>query len=548
MRKIATLVTIAGIMVTQMFSAVPAMADTNQNYADAFQKSILFYEAQWCGPDAGDNRLPWRSACHTEDGKDVGLDLTGGFHDCGDHVKFQITNQYAAATLGWDYYEFKDTFKAKGQDQYMLHILKHFTDYFLKLHTDRNTLYYDVGNGDIDHSYWGPPELQDTIQPNSRPTMGKITPNNPGSDICGGTAAALAIMYLNYKDIDSTYANKCLTAAKEIYDLGNNYRGLSKQFGGYYTSSNYWDDLAWGGVWLYQATNDKTYLTNAETILQQNNVSQYYAFNWTHCWDNVLGGTLVELAKVTNDQTYKTVAEGGFRHWMNDVSKSSGGLCSFQTWGNLRYVTAECMTMLAYNKTFPNQSYVNFAKGQIDYILGNNPKGMSYEVGYGSNYPKFPHNRAASGRKEFAPYNESKKQPELNIIYGELVGGPSSSDSYNDDIEDYTYSEGGIDYNAGFVGALAGLTEVYGQSQTPSVIPGLQAAKWLKTTPTPTPTPSGLLGDLNKDGVVNNTDLALLRNYLLNHKGTIDKSIWDVNKDNKINVLDYLKLGKIIKS
>lgn len=123
-----------------------------------------------------------------------------------------------------------------------------------------------------------------------------------------------------------------------------------------------------------------------------------------------------------------------------------------------------------------------------------------------------------------------------------------NSDNYNDDIEDYTYSEGGIDYNAGFVGALAGLTEVYGETQTPSVIPGLQAAKWLKVTPTPTPTPTTLLGDLNKDNVVNNTDLVLMRNYLLNHKGNIDKSIWDVNKDNKINVLDYLKLKKITKS
>lgn len=533
MKKIAVCVTMAVTLIAQTFSVAPAKADTNPNYTDAFSKSILFYEAQWCGPDAGNNRLPWRSACHTTDGSDVGLDLTGGFHDCGDHVKFAITNQYAAATLGWGYNEFKNTFAAKGQDKYILNILKHFTDYFLKCHTDKNTFYYDIGNGDTDHSYWGPPELQTT----SRPTMFKVTPSQPGSDICGGTAAALAIMYLNYKSVDQAYADKCLTAAKELYDLGNNYRGISKQETNYYTSSNYWDDLAWGGVWLYQATNDKTYLTNAETILAQNKVDQYYDFNWTHCWDNVLGGTLVKIAQQTGDSTYKAVAERGFKHWMNNVPKSSSGMSSFQTWGNLRYVTAECMTMLAYNKTYPNQSYVDYAKSQIDYILGKNPRAMSYEVGYGSNFPKFPHNRAASGRKEFAPYNEKKTQPELHIIYGELVGGPDQSDNYSDDIEKYECSEGGIDYNAGFVGALAGLTEIYGANQTAEIISELKTPTWDKVV---------LVGDLNKDGKVDSSDYLIMRKYLLNRKGTIDISAWDINKDKKINIIDYLALKRLI--
>jgi len=71
------------------------------NYVDAFAKSILFYEANWCGPDAGNNRIKWRGPCHIEDGKDVGLDLTGGFHDCGDHVKFGLPQCASASTLAW---------------------------------------------------------------------------------------------------------------------------------------------------------------------------------------------------------------------------------------------------------------------------------------------------------------------------------------------------------------------------------------------------------------------------------------------------------------
>jgi len=39
-----------------------------------------------------------------------------------------------------------------------------------------------------------------------------------------------------------------------------------------------------------------------------------------------------------------------------------------------------------------------------------------------------------------------------HILYGALVGGPSSDDSWEDDISDYTRNEVATDYNAGFVG------------------------------------------------------------------------------------------------
>ena len=195
----------------------PVAGATNYNYTDALAKSILFYEANWCGPDAGNNRLKWRGPCHTTDGADVGLDLTGGFHDCGDHVKFGLPEMYSASTLGWAYYEFKDTFIAKGQDGYMLNILKHFTDYIIRCFANDTTFYYQCGDGDTDHSYWGPPEMQKT----SRPTYYVANPSTPGSDVAGDGAAALALMYLNYKDRDATYATTWLTTAKRLYAFGD---------------------------------------------------------------------------------------------------------------------------------------------------------------------------------------------------------------------------------------------------------------------------------------------------------------------------------------
>ena len=474
MRKIFLfLLSLVYLIIQSVFSS-GLLAATSYNYADAFAKSILYYEASWCGSNAGNNRLAWRGPCHTDDGTDVGLDLTGGFHDAGDHVKFGLPQVYAASTLGWAYYEFKDAFVAKGQDEYMLKILKHFNDYFLKCYPNDNLFYYQCGDGTTDHAYWGPPELQTTAL-TTRPTLYKATPSKPASDVCGSAAASLALMYLNYKDRDLTYADKCLTAAQKLYTFAKTYRGLSES-GGFYGSTSYLDDLSWGAIWLYVATNDSSYLTDVDSFMAEKGISgsNGYANHWTHCWDDVFGGVFVKLAQLTTNSTYINIAQENLNYWMTQAPRTTAGECYINSWGALRYTAAECMMALVYYKTTGTAGYLNFAKQQIDYMLGSNPRNSSYVVGFGNNYPKFPHHRAASGRMEAAPAYETKADPEKHLLYGALVGGPNSDDTYADDVNQYSNTEVAIDYNAGFVGAMAGLTQYYGADQTPEATPGIE--------------------------------------------------------------------------
>lgn len=474
MKKFYWFLFIPAFFILQLFAPPGSQAEPDFNYADAFAKSILYYEANWCGPDANSNRLKWRGLCHVDDGADKGLDLTGGFHDAGDHVKFGLPQVYAASTLGWAYYEFKDTFVAKGQDGYMLNILKHFNDYFLKCFPNNTTFHYQCGDGTTDHSYWGPPELQTTLL-TTRPTLYSATPSTPASDVCGSAAASLALMYLNYNDQDPAYAERCLTAAKNLYIFAKTYRGLS-QSGGFYGSTSDLDDLTWGAIWLYLATNDSNYLTDADSFMLEKGIDgvNSYANHWTHCWDDVFGGVFVKLAQLTNDPKYVVIAEENLTYWMTQVPATPGGVKYINSWGALRYTAAECMLALVYYKTTGNTEYLNFAKQQIDYILGNNPRNSSYVVGFGNNYPKFPHHRAASGRMEAAPAYETKKDPEKHLLYGALVGGPDSLDNYSDNVDEYAYTEVAVDYNAGFVGAIAGITKYFGADQTPEPTPGIE--------------------------------------------------------------------------
>ncbi|CUH91631.1 glycoside hydrolase family 9 protein [Herbinix luporum] len=451
----------------------PVMAADNQdfNYVDAFAKSILFYEANWCGPDAGNNRIKWRGPCHIEDGKDVGLDLTGGFHDCGDHVKFGLPQCASASTLAWAYYEFEDTFIEKGQDVYMLNILKHFCDYFMKCFPNKTTFYYQVGDGDVDHQYWGPPELQTY----DRPTYYVATPSNPGSDVAGDAAAALAIMSIIYKDRDSEYAAKCLTYAKDLYNFGMTYRGNSKGQS-YYLPSDYRDELMWGSIWLYVATGDKTYMDNVDKLMAEKNIGGDNMFNdhWTHCWDYVLTGVFVKLATLSDNPKYRRIAEDHMDYWQNRIRTTPGGLKYLDSWGVCKYPAAESFVQLVYYKETGEKKYLDFAKSQIDYILGKNPNNMSYVVGFGDKYPKYPHHRAANGMLEGPPADEKKDAGMRHILYGALVGGADINDKYIDDINEYVYTETGLDYNAGLVGALAGMSKYFGQGQVPEEVPGIE--------------------------------------------------------------------------
>lgn len=468
MKKTISLLVIVAVLTSLLVPYTVANA-AGYNYVDAMAKSIMFYEANWCGHDAGENRLKWRGPCHVTDGADVGLDLTGGFHDAGDHVKFGLPQGYAGSVLSWILYMYSDTLKQTGQYDYLYNVSKHFTDYFMKCHPDSNTFYYQIGEGESDHAYWGPPELQ----PTKRPSYAKASPATPASEMCGEAAAALAIMALISKDSDPEYSQKCLAAAKSIYTLGKTHkgRGTGQSF---YTSGPYWDELCWGGIWLYNATGDNSYLTDVDGFIKSAfgaGGHKNYMNNWTMCWDDVWGAVFMELYRATNDPISKENIEYNLNYWINGIQKTPGGLGYLNSWGVNRYAASAAMLAIVYYDMSKNESYKNFAKSQIDYMLGSNPRNSSYLVGFGNNYPKFPHHRASSGRLEGPPADEKKTMPQRHILYGALVGGPKLDDSYVDDIDQYVYTEVAIDYNTGFVGAITGMAKHFGAGQTPEQIP-----------------------------------------------------------------------------
>jgi Glycosyl hydrolase family 9/Secretion system C-terminal sorting domain/Cellulose binding domain len=458
---------------------------TNAQYAEVLQKSIFFYEAQQSGTLPAFNRVSWRSNSGLNDGKDVGKDLTGGWYDAGDHIKFGLPMAYSATVLSWSAIDYKDGYIKSGQYTAIRNNLKFVYDYFIKCHTAPNEFYAQVGDGGADHSFWGAPEILPVTM--NRPSV-KIDATHPGTEVVMETAAALAAGSMLFAD-DATYSALLLKHAKELYTLGNTNRGKYDATitgaSGFYTSfSGYQDELTWGNIWLYRATNDMTYLTNAET--EFNNISNepqtsFKPYKDSFSWDDKSYGCYPLLAKLTGKQKYYDAAEKNLDFWTTGtgtgnterITYSPGGQAYVRQWGSLRY--ASNMAFLALNycdltnaSATKKVTYKNFALKQINYALGDNPNKRSYVCGFGVNPPVNPHHRGAHGG-----WTNSLQSPvnSRHILYGALVGGPKASDdAYIDDRTDYTANEVATDYNAGFTGAVAAIMSTQ-TAFTPPAIP-----------------------------------------------------------------------------
>ena len=449
-----------------MFSYIPrvnANTTNNYNYAEALQLSLYFYDANKCGSGITNAAITWRGDCHTYDAKlsldtqntnlpqdsinkyknildpdgDGKIDVSGGFHDAGDHIKCAQTNGFSLATLNLGLYEFRDSYTDTETLNHMEEILKHFCDYIMKCtYINENgeviAFCYQVGDAN-DHNYWEAPEGQ-TIK---RPAFFAYE-NNPGTE-----QAATAV---NLKDTDNEYAKKCLEYAKALYNFGMKYKGSTSYHNGYfYASTNgYDDDIAWAQVWMYLATGEQTYLEQARNA----NIND----GWIHSWDKVWGGYVALMADITKDEKYISILSQTIDNLMNSYRTPAGYIC-IGDWGSARNNSAWQIYALIYTKITNNTKYLPECEKQMQYILGNNPMQRSYLIGYSDNYAKHPHHRGISMQKS---------QGEL---VGALVGGPNSSDYHNDSQDDYQQNEVALDYNAPFVTAAAGLYSLVGKSQ-----------------------------------------------------------------------------------
>ncbi|MGA2141314.1 MAG: glycoside hydrolase family 9 protein [Brevinematales bacterium] len=442
------------------------------NYGEALQKAVMFYEFQRSGkitPSLTNGRMNWRGDSDLLDGSDNGLDLTGGWHDAGDHVKFNLPMSYSVSMLSWAIYEYGASIKTSGQYDALTNNIKWATDYLLKCSAG-SAYYYQVGSGGNDHSWWGPCEVNPTVRPSYSLTGG-------GAAVVGETAAALAAAAWVFQNGgNSSYASTLLARAETLYASAAGMKSdttyNSGAASGYYNSSSWADDLSWAAVWIYLAGGGSSYLSAAQSWTNSwpvHSGTTQWDYAWTQCWDDVHYGAQLLLAKITGLDAYRSSVEANLQYWTTGyggtkITYTPEGLAWLSQWGSLRYASSEAFLAFVYSDwtgaaTSNLTTYRNFAEAQINYALG--ATGRSYLVGFGTNPPQHPHHRTA----ESSWANDMTIPPYArHTLYGALVGGPDSSDSYTDSDQNYTQNEPACDYNAGFIASLSRMYKVYGGS------------------------------------------------------------------------------------
>ena len=486
LKKKLTAVLSAGVLaVTGTVSAVSGMTASAQpsagTYGDALKLSLYFFDANQCGAD--DNVLTWRGKCHTYDaeaslssakglssssvaaikaangGLDT-VDVSGGYHDAGDHLKFSNTMGYSCTNLAWSYFENPDSYKETGSEDHLLYILKKMCDYFMKvtyLDDSGNVIAfcYMVGD-DQDHNIWTAPE----VQTQNRPTYWADA-SNPSVDASGHMAAALAATSLAFRDKNADYADACLKYANALEKFTEKYpKATYEGIGSYYSCGNIEDKVAWSDLWCAIANNNGKLPDSYQAQYTPSNGvynGSIYDY-WVYSWDKVWGGYSALLYSM-DPQKYS--AHGSELVFDMDQLVGNKNQAYYPVgggWGASRYNCAWQMYALTYAKyTSGQDKYNEYAQGQMDYLLGNNPANRSYLIGFGDSYPQHIHHRAANPDKDTAKY----------ILYGTLVGGPTDANgSYDDNTNSYSCTEPALDYNGCFALAIAGLYAVYGGSTT----------------------------------------------------------------------------------
>ncbi|RZC66016.1 hypothetical protein C5167_009708 [Papaver somniferum] len=484
------------LIISIIRKVMPRKQPQPDKYTQALRKALMFFNAQRSGPLPKHNNVSRRGDSGMKDGF-IGQNLVGGFYDSGDAIKFNFPQSFAMTMLSWSVIEYSGKYEAAGELNHVKEIIKWGADYLLKTFDSSadtiDKIYAQVGTGDTsgwsgkidtpnDHYCWMRPEDMDYPR--------DVHECHRCSDLAAEMAAALAS------------ASILVHGAETLYQFAGDKKGRYSaditDASIFYNSTNYWDEFIWGATWLFYATGNTSYLERATSRVLATHAGAFSGAPsyGIPSWENKLTGSQVLLSRLriflSPGYPYEDMLSTFNKHTdlimcsylpvFRSFKRTKGGLiqlnrgvpqplqfvvqAAFLATLYADYLDASCIPGWYCGLNFyTTQVMHDFAKTQIDYILGKNPRKMSYIVGYGQRYPKHVHHRAALIPKNKIKYTceggwkwRDTKKPDPNTIIGAMVGGPDKHDGFRDVRSSYYYTEPTLAGNAGLVAALVALS------------------------------------------------------------------------------------------
>ena len=464
---------------------------------------LIFMRQQRCGYNPFFDQV-----CHQKDARmmygpmpdSTYADVSGGWHDAGDQLKYLITGSFATAIM-MEAYElaptvFKDQVNELGQPGTngipdVLDEAKWGLDWIQKMHPRPDWLFHQVAD-DRDHlgwkfpwedeaDYgWGKGSYRVVYFATGKPQgLKKYKSQATGiANVAGRSSAAMAIGYRIWKNDlkDSVFAGQCLKNAIELYDMGRKQEGY-QQGNSYgapyrYNEDTWADDMEWAAAELYSATKNKDYLDQAihyaEMIgttswMEFDSVAHYQYYPFVNVGHYALYPFVGKDVQARLAGYYKT----GIERCLQRGNMNVYGEGAPFIWCSNNLVTSLATQIIFYEKMTGDMQFHDFLLDQRDWLLGSNPWGTSMFMNLPS-YGEFPvevHTSTWALTKKEVP-GGLVDGPVFATIYNSLLGLTLSHEDpfaafqnnyvvYHDDNGDYSTNEPTMDGTAGAVLMMA---------------------------------------------------------------------------------------------
>nr|GMD42357.1 endoglucanase 25-like [Ipomoea batatas] len=387
-------------------------------------------------------------------------DLVGGYYDAGDAIKFSFPQAFSLTMLSWSVIEYSSKYEAAGELNHVKDIIQWGTDYLLKT--------FNSSADTIDR-----PEDIDYARP--------VIECQSCSDLAAEIAAALASASIVFKDREA-YSQKLVQGARTLFKFSRDKRGRYSAGGLIQLNYGAPQPLQYVVNAAYLATLFSDYLAAADTpgcdylaaadtpgwYCGPNFYSIHVLRQFAHTQiEYILGKNPRKMSYIVGfgNRYPRQIHHRGASIPKNKIKyKCKGGYGNggIQKKPNPNTIVGAMVAGPDKDDDFHERDTTTT---HIEYILGKNPRKMSYIVGFGNRYPRQIHHRGASIPKNKIKYKckggwkwRDSKKPNPNTIVGAMVAGPDKDDDFHDVRSYYNYTEPTLAGNAGLVAALVALS------------------------------------------------------------------------------------------
>ncbi len=370
-----------------------------KNVFNAVTDSLLkFFQVQRCGY----TNPYFHKTCHISDatsliinGKkiDKKFDVTGGWHDAGDYVKFLNTTAFSTYLLlfAYDFDPIKFGFDDdKDGIPDLLAEAKVGLDWLQRAvykNSQLITQVQDLRDHDVG---WRMPE--DDPLTFDRPAFVGI-----GKNLVGIYTAAMALasriwrMRFHYDE----YADKCLTDAENIFSVRNKVPDIDSSGTGMYIDGKYRGKLALGAVELYLTTRRPELLDEAKKLAAEAGADYWWS------WGDVNALADYKLARI--DTSFRGYLRQNLEHFKKISHSHAFGEGTDYSWGTNSTLMGVALQVILWKELTGDSSYDTLAAIQRDFMLGRNPWGISFISKIGKDYTKNFHHQVAYFHNGYLP-------------------------------------------------------------------------------------------------------------------------------------------------